>query len=518
MRRRLGSTPARAATPPDGTDRLSTHLAVDLGAESARAFIGEVGGAGLRMTEVGRQSHRPLLLADRVAWDATGIFDFIVRTLESVEGPLDSVSIDGWGVDFGLLREDGSLVGMPRSYRDHLFDGSDERLASRLRPAEVYRRTGIQFLQFNTLNQLLTLAEERPAELETARTLLLLPDLFRHWLGAPPAAERTNASTTQLLALDGTWSAELLAGAGLNPSLFPEVIDSLALTGECRVGRPGVPLVAGPSHDTAAAVAGTPFGGSRPAAFISSGTWSIVGIEAAAPSVTAEAMALNLSNEHGVGNTTRLLRNVMGLWLLQRCRHAWLDSDGHSPTYAELMSEAAAVPFGVSLIDPDNAAFLNPDDMPRAIADYCLATGQEPPLGRAEFTRCIYDSLALRYRWVLDAITGVSGVLPEIINIVGGGSANPLLCQATADASGLPVVAGPSEAAVTGNVLVQAVTVGTLSNLQAGRHLLEQSHGLAHYEPSGDPRWNILWNRFLELPGVGSPWPDRSPASGSSRI
>ena len=505
--------PARAATPPDGTDRLSTHLAVDLGAESARAFIGEVGAAGLRMTEVGRQSHRPLLLADRVAWDTTGIFDFIVGAIEDVDGSLDSISIDGWGVDFGLLREDGSLVGMPRSYRDHLFDGSSRRLANRLRPAEVYRRTGIQFLQFNTLNQLLTLAEERPAELSAARTLLLLPDLFRHWLGAPPAAERTNASTTQLLALDGTWSAELMTGAELDASLFPEVIDSLAVTGESRLGRPGVPLVAGPSHDTAAAVAGTPIGMGRPAAFISSGTWSIVGIEAAAPSATAAAMALNLSNEHGVGNTTRLLRNVMGLWLLQRCRQAWLDGDGRSPTYAELMSEASAVPPGGSLINPDDDAFLNPEDMPRAISDYCVATGQEPPGSRAQFTRCICDSLALRYRWVLDAITGVSGVFPDVVNIVGGGSANPLLCQATADASRLPVVAGPGEAAVTGNVLVQAVAVGTLSNLQQGRRLLEHSQSLAHYEPSGDPRWNTLWNRFLELPGVGSPWVDRSAAT-----
>ena len=442
----------------------STHLAVDLGAESGRAFIGKVGD-GITIEEVGRFRNRAVQLPDRLAWDLTGIHGFIVDSVAAA-GEVSSLAIDCWAVDFALLRADGSLTAPPRCYRDPLTAGILEDLHSVIPASDLYRRTGIQMMEINTICQLFALARSSAPELAEARRLLLIPDLLRHWLGADPAAERTNASTTQLLSPDGTWDTELAAAVGLEPGILPPIVDSYETIG----GHPGpagmIPIIAGAAHDTAAAVAGTPLG--EGAAFISSGTWSLVGVELPGPIISDRALALNMSNEHGVGGTTRFLRNVMGLWLLQQCRQGWARADGHVTEYAELVQLAATATPGRFLVDPDHASFLRPDDMPAAIAAFCAGTGGSAPASRAEIVRCVIDSLALRYRWVLEALESCTGNAVRRVNIVGGGSQNALLCQATADATGLPVEAGPVEATVLGNLIVQAVATGSLASLAAG--------------------------------------------------
>jgi rhamnulokinase len=480
-------------------------LAVDIGAESGRAIVGRVDDSGIHLEERHRFANTPLRLADRLAWDVDALLAG-VRTGIAAAPEAVSAGIDGWGVDVALLREDGSLCAPPRAYRDGITGGILPHLFARIPRDALFARTGIQTMEINTLCQLVAMSRAGAPDLDGAARMLLMPDYLQHRLGGAAVSERTNASTTQLLATGGTWAVDVLDGCGLPSDLCAPLVEPGTVVGRLDT-RPDMDIVAVASHDTASAVAGTPLPDRAPAVFISSGTWSLVGMELREPVLTGTALSLNLSNEHGVEGTVRLLRNVMGLWLVQRCRAAFAEEDGTAPDYAALMHAAEQAEPLVTVFDPDAPAFLRPRDLPAAIAAACAAAGEPVPRTRGALLRAVLESLALRYRWTVEALALATGRRPEVIHVVGGGSRNALLCRCTADATGLPVVAGPVEATAAGNVAVQAVARGVLGGIGEARRLIARSAALRTDEPDARAmeRWDQAYARFCALPGVGSP-------------
>jgi rhamnulokinase len=479
------------------------YLAVDLGAESGRVVLGRFDGRRVSLEEIHRFPNLPVRLPDGLHWDVLRILYEIKEGLaKAVRGEeIEGVGVDSWGVDFGLLDRDGALVSNPYHHRDTRTEGMvDEalRLASR---REIYDTTGIQFLPINTLYQLL--AMRGSPLLQAAETLLLIPDLINYWLTGEKACEYTNATTTQLLDLKtGGWSQDLLKKQDLPSGLFAPTVSPGTELGAVlpevaeEIGA-GSPVFAVASHDTASAVVAVPADG-RDFAYISSGTWSLVGVETREPVVTREAMEANFTNEGGFGGTTRFLKNVMGLWILQECRRQWA-REGHEYSYEELARIAEGVPSG-PLVDPDHPAFLTPGDMTARIRRFCEETGQTPPEEPAAFARCIFESLALKYGHAIEQAQRLTGRSVGSINVVGGGSRNALLCQLTADASGVPVVAGPVEATAMGNVMVQAFAQGRVGSLEEIRALVRDSFESTTYEPGGgDREWSGLRERFSKL-------------------
>ncbi len=480
-------------------------LAVDLGAESGRAVLGSVDDAGIELRELHRFANQPVALPDRLAWDVEGLLGNLTAAIESAPGAV-SLGVDGWGVDVALLDAGGGLTAPPRCYRDPLTGGILPHLFERIPRDALYARTGIQMMEINTLCQLLAMQRSGAADLDGAARMLMMPDYLQHRLGAEMVSERTNASTTQMLAPDGTWARDVLQACALPDALCAPVVEPGTLVGRVH-GRESMGIVAVASHDTASAVVGTPLPSGVPAMFISSGTWSLAGMELSAPVLDATALRLNLSNEHGVNGTVRLLRNVMGLWLVQQCRAAFAREDGRAVDYAALMHDAEQAPPFVSVFDPDDPDFLRPGDAPRAIAAACARSGQPQPKGRGALLRAVVESLALRYRWCLDALALATGTRPEVIHVVGGGSRNTLLCRCTADATDLPVVAGPVEASAAGNVAVQAIAAGVLGGVGDARALIARAAELRRHEPdaAARDRWDEAYARFCALPGVGAP-------------
>lgn len=480
--------------------------AVDLGAESGRVVRGELAGDRLVLEERYRFANRPVPLPDRLAWDLTGIFGNVLDGLRAVPDAA-SAGIEGWGVDFALLREDGSLTGLPRSYRDRLTAGILDVLFECIDAPALFARTGIQMMEINTLCQLLALRRACSPELASAHRLLLLPDLLQHWLGADPVCEITNASTTQMLGLDGEWATDVMQACGFDPALPGPLVEAGTVIGRLdpRLATASSPLlVAVGSHDTASAVAGIPL--QRDTVFISSGTWSLVGMERDTPCSNAVALRCNLSNERGVGGTVRLLRNVAGLWLVQRLRQSMAAAAGGTePSYADLVGLAEQAPPLRTVLDPDDPRFLRDPDVAATAGSICRAAGEPEPRDSAELLRALLESLSLRYRWCVDALRAATGVEPQLVHVVGGGSRNALLCRLTASATGLPVLAGPVEATAMGNVLVQLVATGALGSLAEGRDLVQRSTPILRYEPETDPRWDEAYARFCALPGVGAP-------------
>ncbi|GAA5190804.1 rhamnulokinase family protein [Rugosimonospora acidiphila] len=449
------------------------YAAVDLGAASGRVMIGEVGAGRLELTEAHRFPNEPVRLPDGLHWDILRLYRELLAGLRHCGDGLASVGIDSWAVDYGLLDERGALLGLPYHYRDPRTE------AVAVPDPERYAVTGTQHLPINTIYQLLA---EPPSRLAAARRLLLVPDLLGYWLTGQTGAERTNASTTGLFdARAGRWAGSLIDRLGLRPELFPELREPGSAIGTLlpHTGL-DLPLVAVASHDTASAVVAVP--ASVPNfAYISTGTWSLVGVELPAPVLSPDSRDANFTNELGVDNTIRYLRNVMGLWLLQECQRGWHEPD----TGALLAAAASAAPFG-SLIDPDDPSFLAPGDMPSRIDAYCARTDQPTPAGRPGYVRCIMESLALGHRAALRAAARLSGRTVEVVHLIGGGARNDLLCQLTADACGLPVVAGPIEATALGNVLIQARADGGPADLPAMRGLVAATQPLRHFEPRGD--------------------------------
>ncbi|WP_447004088.1 rhamnulokinase [Saccharothrix isguenensis] len=475
--------------------------AVDLGASSGRVMAFDIAADRVDFTEAHRFPNGPVRLGDTLHWDVLALYQGVLDGLRAAgPRPLDSVGIDSWAVDYGLLDATGALLGNPVHYRDARTDGVPDAVHARVPAADLYGVTGLQVLPFNTVYQLA--ASRGTPQLDAARQLLLIPDLLGHWLTGARVTEVTNASTTGLLdARTRTWSTELMSRLGVAEGLFTPLVEPGTVVGELlpHVGAGATPLVAVGSHDTASAVVGVP-ATTRNFAYVATGTWSLVGVELDAPVLTEAGRRANFSNELGIDGTVRYLRNVMGLWLLQECLREWGD-----PDLAGLLAAAATEPGLTAVVDAGDPAFIPPGDMPARIAAACARTGQPAPATPPAVVRCVLDSLALAHRRAVREASDLSGQRVDVVHVVGGGARNRLLCRLTADACGLPVIAGPVEAAAHGNALVQAralgVVTGGLSELRA---LVRASTELARYEPNGDASaWQAAEER-LTAPGSGA--------------
>jgi rhamnulokinase len=469
---------------------MPAYLAVDLGAESGRVLRGEFDGDRLRVAEVHRFTNRPVSRPDGLYWDVDGLYaqalDGIARGLG--HGEVRSVGVDTWGNDFGLLDADGGLLAPSWHHRTPRTAGMLDRLLTRLDPDDLYGVTGTQFLPITTACQLL--AMRGPGDLDRARRLAMLPDLIAFWLSGVAVTERTIASTSQLWDIHRSrWATGVIERLGLPASLFAaEVVPPGTRLGPVRPAVLDAPanldVVAVAGHDTACAVAAVPAQTSE-FGYVSCGTWSLVGMETERPITTPQARHAHFTNELGVAGTVRFLSNVNGLWLVQQCRRQWGDT-GALPSYAALTGQAMQSPAYRTLIDPDDACLLGPGDIPARIAALCRSTGEPVPRDRGEVVRCILDSLACRFRWVLDRGAALVGRPMRAVHLVGGGAANALLCQQTADVTGRPVVAGPVEATGVGNLLVQAMAAGELGGLADLRSVVRASFPPRTYQPSGD--------------------------------
>ncbi len=468
---------------------MADFAAIDLGAESGRVVRGRFDGSRVALTVEHRFENRPVRLPDGLHWNLLALFAETVAGLRGLDGPLAGVGVDTWGVDYALLDERNRVLALPFHYRDERTAGMIERAHARVPAAELYAATGIQTMPINTVFQLLA-DEGIPAQ-----RIALVPDLIALWLSGELANEVTNASTTGLLdARSGTWARALIERLGLPATPFSGDPVEPGTTLGRMLDHHGLdaPVHAVASHDTASAFVAAPLRSPR-SAILSSGTWSLLGVELDAPVLTDQAREFNLTNERGVDGTIRLLRNVMGLWLVQECAARW------EASYAELTGLARAARADVPLFDPDDEALLRPGDMPARIAEACRALGQPEPADRGEIVRSILVSLACKYRLVLERLEHVTGREVDVVHVIGGGSRNELLCQMTADLLGRPVLAGPVEATALGNVLVQARAVGELGSLAEMRTVAAASADPALFEPGEDA--GDIYQRFLEVTG-----------------
>ncbi len=484
----------------------ATFLAFDLGAESGRAVLGAFDGERLELSEVHRFPNGPVRVLDSMHWDVLRLFQEMKAGLARVAGQeLAGIGVDTWGVDSALLDAQGALVCTPFHYRDPRTQGMFEQVFQRVPREEIFERTGIQFMEINTLFQLYALAQQHPQILAAADTLLMVPDLFNYWLSGQKVCEFTEATTSQMYdPRAGDWARPLLERLGLPTRILAPVVQPGTLLGPLlpaireEVGlKADVPVIAPPCHDTGSAVVAVP-ASSPDYVYISSGTWSLFGVEVTSPVITPVTLEHNFTNEGGVAGTFRLLKNLVGLWLVQECRREW-QRQGDDLSYDEITRLAAeATPFA-SLLDPDDPSFLLVGGMPGRIQAYCRQTGQPVPETKGAIVRCALESLALRYRAALKQLEEIVGHRLGAIHIVGGGGKNALLNQFTADATNRPVYAGPVEATATGNIIVQAVARGYLKSVQEGRDLLRRTCDLQVYEPKDTARWDDAYGRFQAL-------------------
>ncbi|MGA3203007.1 MAG: rhamnulokinase family protein [Bryobacteraceae bacterium] len=464
-------------------------LAIDLGATSGRVMLAELERGELALEELHRFSNTPVQLPTGFYWDTLRLFHEIRRGL-AIAGrerklQVDAIGVDTWGVDFALLGEDGALVDNPRHYRDARTSGVPEKAFKNVPKEQIFEATGIQFMQINSLYQWYAMRLADAPALRVARRLLFMPDLFNYWLTGVARAERTIASTSQFYdSRTRAFSTEMLARLGLDAASLGELVDPGTKLGPRLPelaefsGLGAAPVYASGGHDTADAVVAVPAEG-RDWCYISSGTWSLMGVELDAPVINAATMAENFTNEAGAGGKIRFLRNIAGMWLLEECRAAWA-LEGHNFTYEELLESAAAAKPRTAVIDPD--AFLEPGHMPARIAEFCRSSGQRVPLDPGEMTRVILESLAVRYKQVLASIEKLTGRRIRVIHIVGGGSQNRLMNQLAADITGRVVIAGPVEATAIGNVLIQAMGAGVVRDLKEAREIVGRSFLVERYE------------------------------------
>jgi rhamnulokinase len=482
---------------------VSAHfLAFDLGAESGRAIVGRLRAGLLEVSEVHRFSNDPVDQKGSLHWDILRLWLEMRRALDKLAAiRLESIGVDAWGCDYALLGEQGDLLENPYHYRDRRTDGIMEVVFERVPAEEIYATTGIQFLPFNTLFQVVAATRNTPRLIDAARTLVTIPDLFNYWLTGRLTSEFTIATTTQFVdARSRSWATKLLSNLDVPSRLLPPLVEPGAVLGYVRAdvssATAGAPVVAPACHDTGSAVASVSAGGES--AFISSGTWSLLGTELDAPVITPRSRELNFTNEGGVCGTTRFLKNIAGMWLLQACRRTWAEG-GHSFGYEELLRAADNDRYAFqSLFDPDHPSFLHPPSMLVAIADYCRETGQVVPDSPGAFTRAILESLAFKYRVVLESLEQLTGQRITQIRIVGGGSRNRLLNQFAADATGRTVVAGPAEATALGNLAMQMVATGAVSSLGESRGIIERSFPVERFAPAAPDRWDSHYRRFQD--------------------
>ncbi len=492
------------------TERI--YLAVDLGAESGRVIAGRLADGRIELQELHRFPNGPVEVAGTLRWDVLRLWseiqDGLAKAADRFGDQIISVGVDTWGVDYVLLSATDEILGQPYHYRDARTQGVMEQAFDRVSREEIFSQTGLQFMPFNTLFQLVAAQLTDPELLALADRFLMMPDFFHWLLCGSRVVEFTNATTTQLLhATDRTWATDLLRKFDLPPHIFPEIVQPGTKLGAlrpevaARTGLARIDVVAPATHDTGSAVAAVPTGQTGRAnwAYISSGTWSLIGVEVQDAILTPEALAQNVTNEGGIDGTYRLLKNVMGLWLVQECRRSF-ERRGRTYDYSGLTAAAAdAEPFR-SLVDPDHDSFLNPDDMPSALQERCRATGQPVPETDGQLMRCALESLALKYRRVLEGIETLTGEPIETIHVVGGGANNKLLNQFTANACGRPVIAGPVEATALGNVLIQARAAGDIGTLADIRTVVRASSELETFEPADGDAWRAASARFQAIP------------------
>ena len=480
---------------------IKAYLAFDLGAESGRAVLGYLNSGILRIEEVHRFANDPVEYAGSLHWDMPRLWLEMRKALSGLkETRLEGIGVDAWGVDYALLGGGGELLQNPYHYRDMRTKGVMGDVFRIVPREEIYRATGIQFMSINTLYQLFAARMQTPGILKAAQRLLTIPDLFNYWLTGEVVCEFTNATTTQMVdPRTRSWAMELIDRLQLPTRLLAPIVEPGSLLGTLRSELAGSSALAGTRviapacHDTGSAIAA--ISAREGTAFLSSGTWSLLGTEIDAPVITDEALRLNFTNEGGVNGTTRLLKNVMGLWMLRSCRQSWA-ADGREYAYRELMELASReIPFQ-HLVDPDDESFLSPDDMSAAIAAYCAKTSQPAPATPGAFVRTILESLAMRYRCVIRNLEKLIDRPIERIRVIGGGSQNRLLNQFTADATGRPVLAGPAEATALGNIAVQILATGGADSLQEVRAIVDRSFPTEVFEPAATDQWDKEAIRF----------------------
>jgi rhamnulokinase len=483
----------------------ANYIAVDLGAESGRVMLGRVAHGKLGLEPVHRFANGPIQEQDSLRWD----FDRLMTEIKTgiglaagkADSPVKGIGVDTWGVDFGLLGTDGRLLEKPYHYRDSRTNGMMEKTFARMAKREVYENTGIQFMQLNSLYQLLAMRLANPDVLAKADKLLFMADLFSYFLCGRPFGEYTLASTSQMMDMKtGRWSKAIFKELSLPLEIMPHVTRPGTVVADLtpevakEIGCGRIPLIAVGSHDTASAVLGVPGQGDR-WAYLSSGTWSLMGVEIPQAIVNDKTFAYEFTNEGGVENTIRLLKNIMGLWLVQECKRQW-QREGQDLSYGDLTAMASkAKPF-FGYVDCDNSDFLAPGDMPARINKCLSETGQRPTQDKGQMVRLVLESLALKYRTVLNAIEDVTGISIETLHIVGGGIQNELLCQFTADATGRRVVTGPIEATASGNILMQAKATGQLKSIDEARQVVRHSFEMKEYKPQNTARWEQQYNTF----------------------
>ena len=488
-------------------DKSKDFLAFDLGAESGRGILGCFDGKQIKLKVLHRFPNGGIRILDNLHWDIISLWREIKNTLSICAkngSNIESIGVDTWGVDFGLLDKTGHLIGLPFHYRDSRTTGVLEKVFDLMPRPSIFELSGCQFMEINTIYQLYSMVLTDSPLLRFAETFLTIPDLINFWLTGQKVSEFTNATTTQLYdPRKENWSAELCQVLNIPLSIFPKVIQPgtdiglilPSITNETALQPTRV--IAPACHDTGSAVAAVPVQ-NESWAYISSGTWSLMGIEVEEPIITKHALDLNFTNEGGVNNTFRFLKNIMGLWLVQECRRTWSRS-GEQMSYDEISQIAAhAEPFK-ALIDPDHHLFLASGDMPKRIVDFCKQTNQNLPSTKGEIVRSALESLALKYRWVLEKLEFVKGEAIDTIHIIGGGTQNKLLCQFTADATKRQVIAGPVEATSIGNLLVQMASCGAIGSITEGREIIAESSELVYFEPTDSAQWDQVYYRFLEI-------------------
>jgi rhamnulokinase len=487
--------------------KKTSFLAFDLGATSGRSILGTIEDGKLQMKELTRFPNQILQVGDHFYWNILSLFEHLKAGLiaaKKEDTEIASIGIDTWGVDFVFIGKDGSLMGAPYAYRDPHTIGMPEKFFEKISRKKVYELTGIQVMNFNSLYQLFAMKENESSQLKAAKEILFIPDALSYLLTGNKVVEYTIASTSQILnPITKQFEPSLLEAAGVSPSILGEIVlpgHQIGLLKDDLVEESGlgkIPVVAVAGHDTASAVAAVPAENER-FAYLSSGTWSLMGIEVMDAIINEETYNLNYTNEGGIEGTTRFLKNITGMWLLEQCIKEW-KKEGVTYSYETLMEMAKSGNAFQSLIDPDHISFANPASMTAAIVEYCTATDQKAPATHAEFVRAIFESLSLKYRFVLSKLDSLAPFTIEKLHVIGGGSKNSLLNQWTANAIGLPVLAGPSEATAYGNMMVQAKAAGVVNSHQEMRQIIRNSIQIEEFLPIESAIWENAYTSFLSI-------------------
>lgn len=485
-------------------------LAFDFGASSGRAILGKLEGDRLVIEEIHRFPNDPVMVRGSLYWDILRLFfeikQGILKCINSGNEDLASMAVDTWGVDFGLLDENGQLLGNPYHYRDSRTDGMIEEVFKVVPEEELYKKTGIQLMKINTIFHLYSMKHNNSPLLREAKTLLLTPDLFNYFLTGVKCSEYSIASTTQLLdAEKREWCFELIDKLGLPREIFADIVPCGTIIGNLsaeiadELGCSQIPVIATASHDTQSAIASVP-STDKDYVYISCGTWSLMGVELDHPVISEKSRTLAFTNEGGVDNKISFLKNIMGLWLVQECKRQW-DKEGEKLSYAELEALANQAESFVSFVDPDHESFISPGHMPDKIREFCRRTNQPVPETKGEIVRCIAQSLAMKYRLTVDSLEEILGKKLNVIHMVGGGIKDKMLCQFTANATGREVVAGPVEATAVGNLMVQAMALGEVKNLAEARKIVKNSFPTTVYKPKDINVWSEAYSKFKKIIG-----------------